>query len=59
LSTLYFRHRRAAAQLAFRTLASTFSLTACFSWGLGGGLARQPFQRLSADGKPAKADISQ
>src|SRR6266568_4916871 len=43
------------ADLSFCTLANAFSLTPCFSWGLGGALARQPFQRLSADHKPLKA----
>jgi hypothetical protein len=40
---------------SFCTLADTFSLTPCFSWGLGDVLACQPFQRLSADAKPLKA----
>src|SRR5260370_6564128 len=43
------------AHVSFCALADTFSLTPCFSWGLGGLLSRQPFQRLSADGKPLKA----
>src|SRR5229473_8559518 len=43
------------AHLSFCALAGSFSLTPCFSWGLGDVLTRQPFQRLSADGKPLKA----
>ena len=43
------------AHLSSCALASPFSLTPCVSWGLGDVLARQPFQRLSADGKPLKA----
>src|SRR2546425_12772176 len=43
------------ANLSFCGLACTFSLTPCFSWGLDGLLTCQPFQRLSADGKPLKA----
>src|SRR6266851_5031997 len=39
----------------FCALADTFALTPCFSWGLDDVPTRQPFQRLSADGKPLKA----
>src|SRR5437899_8126822 len=45
----------AVAHPSFCALANTFSLTPCFSWGLDDALARQPFQRLSPDGKPLKA----
>ena len=45
----------AGAHLSFCALANTSSLTPCFSLGLGDVLARQPFQRLSAHGKPLKA----
>ena len=44
-----------SARLGFCALPGPFSLTPCFSWGLGDVLARQPFQRRSADGKPLKA----
>ncbi len=43
------------AHLSFCAPAGTFSLTPCFSWGLGDVLTRQPFQRLSAHDKPLKA----
>jgi hypothetical protein len=43
------------AHLSVCALTNTFSLTPCFSWGLGDVLTRQPFQRLSSDGKPLKA----
>src|SRR5713101_4114482 len=46
---------RLYAYTRFAQLPSPFSLTPCFSWGLRDVLARQPFQRLSADGKPLKA----
>src|SRR5713226_8419293 len=49
--------RRQGAHLRFCELANTFSLTPCFSWGLGDVLTRQPFQRLSADHKPLKAVV--
>ncbi len=48
-------NRALRAHLSFCALASPFSLTPCFSWGLGDVLARQPFQRRSADGRPLKA----
>ena len=50
----FLRHALRAHR-SFCALASSFSLTPCFSWGLGDVLARRPFQRLSADGKPLKA----
>src|SRR5712664_2877461 len=43
------------AHLSFCALVNAFSLTPCFSWGLGDVLPHQPFQRLSADDKPLKA----
>src|SRR2546425_367787 len=48
-------HEVSCLHLSFCGLADSFSLTPCFSWGLGDVLTRQPFQRLSADGKPLKA----
>src|SRR5258708_31463524 len=45
----------APGRIPFCALGDTFSLTPCFSWGLGDVLTRQPFQRLWAEGKPLKA----
>jgi len=47
--------RADSLRFAMARRASRVSLTPCFSWGLGDVLARQPFQRLSADGKPLEA----
>src|SRR5229473_3397457 len=46
---------RRRAHLSLCAPANTFSFTPCFSWGLGDARTRQPFQRLSAGGKPLKA----
>src|SRR5216683_6160569 len=45
------------SHLSFCALAYTFSLTPCFSWGLADALTHEPFQRLSACGKPLKAVV--
>src|SRR2546425_4318640 len=52
---MHFDALAAEAHPSFCALAYTFSLTPCFSWGLDDVLTRQPFQRLSPDGKPLKA----